>query len=205
MRLRAQKKQSGFGGCIRIGIQRRQRLFALPEGQSCLRDGRHVKLGHRARRVIPLNTLKLLERRILLPQRDGGLRLPVQHVFAQQFFAGGFAQPAHGEVRLVAREIVITERQSRARTGFILGIARGKCGERRVGGRIRPVAKRTATAAPAAFRGDRNSALPSPPPVFWTRHVLRRISRQAIFPALLRFARPPVARQTRRGLRLQPK
>ena len=142
MRLRAQQKQSGLCARIRIGIERRQGVFAFSNCQRGLRERGHRQLGHRAVGKISQNTLELLERRFFLPESERGLRLPVQHIFAEQFFADGLAHPAERQIRLVPREVVIAKRERRAGAGFILRISRSKSGERRVGGRVRLVAER---------------------------------------------------------------
>ena len=142
MRLRAQQKQRRLGARIRIGIQRRQGVFALSDCQSRLRERGDRQLGHRAVGKIAQNALELFERRFFLPESERSLRLPIQHIFAQQFFADGLAHPAQRQIRLVPREIVIAERERRAGAGFILRISRGKSGKRRVGGRVRIVAER---------------------------------------------------------------
>ena len=103
--------------------------------------------------------MKLLERRFFLPQSERVLRLPVHHIFAEEFFADGFPQPAERKVRHVPREIVVAERERRAGSGFILGIPRGKSGERRVRSCVRIVAERAGKLRELLFQqiGARNS------------------------------------------------
>jgi len=110
---------------------------------------------------------ELLGAASFLPQSNGSLRLPIQHIFTEQLIAHGLAQPSERQFGLSRVEIVISERERRSGSRLIFRISRGKAESAHTWLHLAGRAAREKV-APAVSQGDPHPKALWPRRAFWS-------------------------------------